>query len=114
MQTPLEHFFAGMPRHALQPLPNLPQARLLVPGSHLVPVQQPLQQTPLKHLPPLNFTTQELPSGHHSSSQLLTPSQAESLPQIKRQLACPPWIGLQTVSGGHSEVSPSSVQGEVQ
>jgi len=43
--------------HLLHSFPPLPQLVLFLPSWHLEPSQQPLQQAPLRHLPPL----QEVP-----------------------------------------------------
>ena len=63
--------------------------------------------------PVLLTSTQLLPDGQVSSAHPES-LQAESLPQIRRQRRSAPWIGLQMVSTGHSDTSPSSLQGEVQ
>jgi hypothetical protein len=62
----------------------------------------------------LSTVTQKLPDGQWSSTQSPWPSHAESLPQTSKQRTAPPWMGLQTVSRGHSLTSPARAQGEVQ
>jgi hypothetical protein len=61
----------------------------------------------------LEIETQVLAAGQCSTGHELIPH-VETLPQIRRQRRAPPWIGLQTVSGGQAAVSPSSLHGVVQ